>query len=148
MVAAEETQPTTMYTKYQQTRKKYSEVFRFEISSAKSFCSTSQFFTCASTQFWYFHNCKGRAVHNLFHLGGNVITWSREHNCSAAVHSRGVWGHAPPGYFGDFRCSDGHNHHCLLSYWNTGNHLHRLGTILYLCLLHTTGMHAQAYIKQ
>ena len=39
-----------------------------------------------------------------------------------------------------------HNHHCLLSYWNTGNHLHRLGSMpipqyLYACT--NQCMHAQ-----
>ena len=28
-----------------------------------------------------------------------------------------------------------HNHHCLLSYWNTGNHLHQLGSIYTIGLL-------------
>ena len=38
-----------------------------------------------------------------------------------------------------------HSHHCLLSYWNTENHLHRLGSILqiyYFCLYHAC-THAQ-----
>ena len=43
MVAAEETQPFTMQTKYQQTHKKRSKVVKFEISSAEPFRSTSQF---------------------------------------------------------------------------------------------------------
>ena len=33
-----------------------------------------------------------RVVHNIFHLGGNVISWSREHGHPAAVHCRGVGG--------------------------------------------------------
>ena len=28
---------------------------------------------------------------------------------TASVHSRGFWGHAPPGNFGDFRCSEVHS---------------------------------------
>ena len=27
----------------------------------------------------------------------------------AALHSREVWGHAPPGNFDDFRCSEAHS---------------------------------------
>ena len=27
----------------------------------------------------------------------------------AALHSRGVWGHAPPGNFDDFRCSEAYS---------------------------------------
>ena len=44
MVAAKQTQLATKYTKYQRTRKRHSEVVEVEISSAESFCSTSQFF--------------------------------------------------------------------------------------------------------
>ena len=46
--AAEETQPATVYTKYQPTRKKPSEVVEFEISSAESFRSTNQFLARAA----------------------------------------------------------------------------------------------------
>ena len=41
--------------------------------------------------------------------GGNVISWSREHGHPASIHSRGFWGHAPPGNFGNFRCSEVHS---------------------------------------
>ena len=47
--------------------------------------------------------------------GGNVISWSREHGRSAVVHYRGVWGHAPPGNFADFRCSEVHSG----AFWST-----------------------------
>ena len=61
MVAAKQTQSATMCTnwKYQRTRKRLSEVVQFEISSAESFCSTSQFFARAGMQSWYFRNCEG-----------------------------------------------------------------------------------------
>jgi len=36
MVAVKQTQPTTMYTKYQRTRKRCSEVVEYEISIAKA----------------------------------------------------------------------------------------------------------------
>ena len=66
------------------------------------------------------------------------------------VHSRGVWGHVPPEILGVLRCilvhseayreahrEEAHhqNHHCLLSYWNTGNHLFWLGSIYTISLL-------------
>ena len=38
-------------------------------------------------------------------VGVGFISCSREHGHPAAVHSRGVWGHAPPG---NFRCSEVH----------------------------------------
>ena len=47
-----------------------------------------------------------RAVHNFFHLGGNVIS---EHGYPEVIHPRGVLGHAPPGNFDDFRCSEAHS---------------------------------------
>ena len=59
IVAAKQTQPATMCTKYQWTRKRRSEVVEFKISSAESFCSTSQFFACAGMQSWYFRNREG-----------------------------------------------------------------------------------------
>ena len=43
--------------------------------------------------------------YKLFGLGGEggkLISRSREHDCPSTVHSREVWGHAPPGYFGSF----------------------------------------------
>ena len=78
--------------------------------------------------------------------GGSFISSSRGHSCPSVVHSRVVWGYAPPplpqGNFGNFKCSEAHSgafwgiqwstqsflrrshhhNHCLLSYWNTGNH--------------------------
>ena len=79
-----------------------------------------------SSSYWFFHHCilfrlywlpsdyiqcevgsfHNRAVHNFSIWGGNVISWSREHGCPAVVHFRGVWGHAPPGNFDNFRCSE------------------------------------------
>lgn len=50
-----------------------------------------------------------RAIPNFFCLGGGGAMSSREHGRSAAVHSRVVWGHAPPGNFGDFRHSEVHS---------------------------------------
>ena len=109
----------------------------------------------------FFYAC--RAVHNFFHLGGNVISWSRVNGYPVAIHSSGVWGHVPSGNFGETRCSEvhseayrearkasweeshHHNHHCLLSYWNTGNHLHWLGSILQIYYLdYAYTMHALA----
>ena len=54
------------------------------------------------------------AVHNFFLLGGGgggdkVISESGEHGCPAALHCRRVWGHAPPGKFGNFRCCEVHS---------------------------------------
>ena len=59
-----------------------------------------------------------RAVHiTFFHLGGGgggggagkVISGSREHDRPAVLHFRGVWGYAPTGNFGNFRCSEAHS---------------------------------------
>ena len=36
-------------------------------------------------------------------------TWGGMHGYPASVHCRGVWGHAPPGSFGNFRCSEVHS---------------------------------------
>ena len=101
---------------------------------------------------WQLACCTFRAVHNFFHVGGNVISQSREHGCPAAVHCRGSGGmlaceilvilgvlrsilvHSEA-YREAHRASweEAHhqNHHCLLSYWNTGNHLHQLGSTTY-----------------
>ena len=38
--------------------------------------------------------------------GGKLISWSRQHGCSVAVHCSGIWGHASPGNFHNFRCSE------------------------------------------
>ena len=77
--------------------------------------------------------------------GDSFISSSRGHGCPLVVHSRGVWGYGPPplqeisvilsvlrhilvhseAYSEVHRASweEVHHHnHCLLSYWNTGNH--------------------------
>jgi len=50
MVVAKQTQPAAMYTQYQRTRKRHSEVVEVEFSSGESFCSTSQFFVRSNMQ--------------------------------------------------------------------------------------------------
>ena len=40
---------------------------------------------------------------------GNVISWSGDRDRPTVVHCRGVWGHAPPGKFENFRCSEAHS---------------------------------------
>ena len=54
----------------------------------------------AHTHMYYYPICSG--VHNITLLGGSVCV-----GCMLSMHQpRGVWGHAPPGNFSFFRCSE------------------------------------------
>lgn len=74
----QKTQPTTINTKYQQTHKICSEVVKFEISSAKSFCSQACFLLAAACILDTFvitkasHKRKSRTLHKLASLRRSV----------------------------------------------------------------------------
>ena len=83
-----------------------------------------------------------------FSISGTISLAKVENMAAMQLFTLGGSGSVLPRNFGDFRCSEvhseahrephrasweethHHNHHCLLSYWNTGNHLHCLGSIL------------------
>ena len=99
-----------------------------------------------------------RVVHNFFHVGDNVISW-RENMATLQLFTvGGSGGMLPQGNFANFRCSEAHSgafwgiqrstrsflrrgsssKSSLLAdcYWNTGNHLHGLGSIYTIALLY------------